>query len=123
MCSEYFSGFTKFFKPQQIGMLKTMDQHPSKDRAFISLSVKCLFGEDLTSLKNKTVTGKYGTKKICPEKMMVLKKIYQERIDSINLENQYDADMRKGRFNSLLSRILYANTNGKILSSSSVTFR
>lgn len=98
-----FSQFENDFTSAQLVDLRSIGLTSRDDSKFVSFVIKCMYQENLSCLKTKSVTGrsvKQGETKtqISPDKMMLLKNIYSERIMAAT-EDSFEREKRKKMLN------------------------
>lgn len=109
-----FSQFNKNFSASTIDDLKLIDDTPEKDSVFILKTIKDLYVDDLPRLKNKTYSGK--TKEaLSPEKVDVIRKIFIERLDAAEKNNQNNIK-RKFKFPTYVKAAIESINRKKNLS-------
>lgn len=92
-----FSKFLMHFNPKQLAFLRSIDTEKRADASFVRTCLEYIYGEDLTVLQKKSTNGASkrvvkracgvmheipATEPITPEKYIILKNIFAERISS-----------------------------------------
>lgn len=101
-----FDRFQKIFNDLQLSNLRSLDSQQSTDSQFLRLTMKYLYKEDLSPLLRKTATGYSQTEPITPSKMVILKSIFEERIDGLIGIDDFDKSIRKKRFSTILAKVI-----------------
>lgn len=97
-----FDEYVNEFSEQELAKLRSIGDVSREDPKFISTAMKFLYANRLFCLKNKSITGRsrYGPKKdiVTPEKMTILRKIFDERIGMMTNDDE-ERDVRKKKLN------------------------
>lgn len=101
-----FNRFIIYFTEKELSSLRGLDLRQTTDSAFLRLILKYLYKENMHCLVNKTVTGRSDSDTISPEKMVIVKEIFEERIDGVNLRDENETNQRKKRFKTVLAKVL-----------------
>lgn len=103
-----FDRFIKYFTEKELSSLRGLDMRQTADSAFLRLTLKYLYKENMQCLLSKTVAGQSGTRSdtISPEKMVIVKEIFEERIDGVNLRDENEVSQRKKRLKTVLAKVL-----------------
>lgn len=100
-----FRRFEGHYTEKQLRCFRSVETIKSKDSAFVSSILKSTYSDDLSVLMNKTVTGKGTSEELSPAKVAIMKSLFQERLDSIEMEEE-EKTHRVQRFRTLLSKNL-----------------
>lgn len=112
-----FDRFRKFFSDRQLSSLRGLDFDRKTDSTFLKCALEFVYKDNLSALANKTVTGKIQNvaeggilkrltlkEPITPQKVEILKEIFNERISSLPDNNCLH--MRKERFHTVLAKVV-----------------
>lgn len=102
-----FSEFSNDFTSQQLAELRSMGLNTRDDSSFVLLSLKFIYADRLSSLKNKSISGRtnknvQSKEKITPEKETIIRKMFAERL----LDVDDDKIERGKRLNQLIKNAL-----------------
>lgn len=115
-----FRRYEIFFDERELASLRGLDFQRSSDSAFLRLCMIALYKLNLSSILNKTVTGRrekmieIGDKvtvisakeAVSPEKMVILTSIFDERIEGIPNINQFEKNQRKEGMKCVLAKVI-----------------
>lgn len=111
-----FATFSKEFTEDELSNLRSINAAKSGDSTFVATCVKYAYKQNLSALKNKSVTGKsrkHGQAKqpVTPSKYKRLSEIFAERVNMIT-KNVAESKARKNGFNKYMKDAI-SNINRK----------
>lgn len=114
-----FNSFSMDFTENELATLRSIGATNREDSTFIAASVKFLYKNNLSILKEKSLTGRsakpgHPKEPITPKKIEILSKIFKERVDSVAND-----DIENGARNKCLNKYIknaIANINRTLLS-------
>lgn len=116
----HFDRFKKIFTELELASLRGLDFKTSTDSTFLRYCMKALYKQDLSVILKKTLN---GTKKriflsegqiitipekepISPPKKVILRNIFDERIDAVPNLSFREKDQRLKNFNIVLAKVI-----------------
>lgn len=99
-----FVRFANIFPDKELSALRGLDLDQKNDSTFLGYVLKCLY-KDCDRLSKKFATERAGDA-ISPSKMTILKSIFEERVDAVELDQNRN-EKRKKRLVEVLSKILF----------------
>lgn len=100
-----FARYTNLFDDKQLAIMRSLDSRQANDAVFLRSALKSLYKEDLSRLTYITVTGRAGTNKISPDKMIRLTEIFQERLDGMDVKEE-EKERRSKRLGNVLAKAI-----------------
>lgn len=119
--TEAYKEFTDNFTEDQICELRSINFNKCKDSTFVMMMIKATYNENLSVLKNKSITGRsrLNDKKNCPltpEKLALFEKIYRKRLlYSDNRERGARSSKFKKHVSSAILNLSRNDNKGKII--------
>lgn len=102
-----FNRFGNHFTEKELSFLRGLDGQQMTDAVFLRSILEFLYKDNVAGLAKKTAKGRCAdSTPISPEKIEVIKAIFEERIDSLDCDLN-EATKRKESLNQLLSKCLY----------------
>lgn len=94
-----FGKYEDIFEDKELTTLRSIPFTKSKDSSFILQVIRLLYKNNLDALKSRTTASKTADKSpITPEKKAVIKDLYDERLNSLKL-NDFELSTRKSKLN------------------------
>lgn len=89
--------------------LRDIPKDKPSDSKFIRTALSVLYENDISTLQNKTLSGRLTTagysQRMTPDKKQLLKELFQERIFNLNLEKD-EKTKREQNFNKLVTNAI-----------------
>lgn len=110
--NDLYTHFEEEFDKDTLAELRSIDGAIPSDSTFILACVRSIYKHDMNRLKTTSLTGRNrnGQQKqaMSPKKSNVLKKIFDERLNALNLEHNEETKRRSRLNNHIKSAILNA---------------
>lgn len=101
-----FCRFAKMFTEKELACLRGLPVSQSSDSAFLRFTLNYIYKDDLTQISKISATGRNSdADPISPQKMCIMKSIFNERIDGMD-QSAEENEKRKKRFISVLAKVI-----------------
>lgn len=118
--AEQFSSFKKFIPEKVLVSLRSLDFDKKKDSVFLRTCISALYKDNLGVIALRTVTGTkervidFDGKRtvipakapVTPEKLIIMSKIFDERVDALPGIDELEKNKRKSEMNTLLAKVI-----------------
>lgn len=118
--AEQFDSFKKFLPEKVLASLRSLDFDARSDSTFLSTCITALYKDDLKKLAQRTVTGTNertivlngkrtvlpAKNPVSPQKIIILSKIFDERVEALPEIDDFDKMTRKKGMNKVLAKVI-----------------